>query len=258
MYFIDSHTHIDFPSFSDDLEAVLSRAQDNGVKQFIVSATTAQRWKCIRNVTLNHPACFAAYGLHPLFMQEHQPNVMALLQDWVSDNDPVAIGEIGLDFFIPNPDKKAQLSLFITQLELAVAFDLPVIIHARKSLDLVLKELRRFTSLRGSIHSFSGSEQQANQLIDRGFYLGFGGPITYNRATRLRTLVTNLPLERLLLETDSPDQPDASHHGQRNEPTFLPIIAQTIADLKDIDIKTVAHITRQNTLTLFPQLDTQT
>lgn len=251
MKLIDSHSHIDFPDFDTDLINVLKDASDVGVDHIIISATTAQRWSLIKNMTKTRPSCHPAYGLHPMFMEDHQTKHLYDLKGWIENEKPIAIGEIGLDYFITNPDKEAQLALFIAQLKLANEFQLPVIIHARKSLDIVLKYLRKFPSLTGSIHSFSGSEQQANQLIDLGFYLGFGGPITYTRATRLRKLVAKLPLEAILLETDSPDQPDATHFGERNEPAYLPIIAKTVAEIKGIETEDVAQATTLNAQTLF-------
>jgi TatD DNase family protein len=143
------------------------------------------------------------------------------------------------------------LHYFIGQLDLAVKHQLPVIIHSRKSLDLILKELRLRPSLTGVVHSYSGSLQQAKQLIELGFYLGFGGPITYPRASKLRSLVVELPLEALLLETDAPDQPDITHRGSRNEPSLLLAIADCIAELRNIPIKEVVEVTTNNSKRLF-------
>ena len=255
MYFIDSHSHIDFPEFDSDLNNVLKAAKQKKITQIIVSATTANRWSLIKTLVSKHSQCHAAYGLHPMFMDEHLLDHLNQLRTWIEKEQPIAIGEIGLDFFIPlengEQSKAKQLALFIAQLKLANEFQIPVIIHSRKSLDIVLKHLRKYPNLKGSIHSFSGSEQQARQLIDLGFYLGFGGPITYTRATRLRTLVQQLPLTSLLLETDSPDQPDATHFGERNEPAYLPIVAQTIANLRNISVEIVAEVTSNNAQTLF-------
>jgi TatD DNase family protein len=187
-------------------------------------------------------------------MEQHGQSDLNALKIWLENNDAVAVGEIGLDFFITDQDqdsKNAQIELFVAQLQIATDFDLPVIIHARKSLDIVLKYLRKFPDLRGSIHSFSGSEQQAKQLIDLGFYLGFGGPVTYNRATRLRKIIVKLPLDALLLETDSPDQPDALHHAQRNEPAYLVNIATEIAHLRGIELSELASVTSENAKKLF-------
>ena len=259
MQLIDSHSHLDFSEFDSDRSTVIKRASDAGISNIIVSATTADRWSNIKTLCnkqgAEQPQCHPAYGLHPMFMSEHKNQHLDELKYWLETENPVAVGEIGLDYFIDEAsdldNQKSQLVLFIAQLELADAFNLPVIIHARKSLDIVLKHLRMFPNLTGSIHSFSGSEQQATQLIELGFYLGFGGPITYTRATKLRKLVTTLPLESLLLETDSPDQPDALHYKQRNEPAYLVNVAQVVAELRGISIEEVSQVTTINAQTLF-------
>jgi TatD DNase family protein len=258
MQLVDSHSHIDFSEFDKDREAAILRASKAGVTDIIVSATTADRWELIKKLCDEHAACHPAYGLHPMFMDEYKPQQLDDLKLWVEKENPIAIGEIGLDYFIGEANgendeqiRQSQLDLFIAQLEIADEFGLPVIIHARKSLDIVLKHLRQFPNLSGSIHSFSGSEQQAKQLIELGFYLGFGGPITYTRATKLRKLVVTLPLESLLLETDSPDQPDALHYNERNEPAYLPNIARVVAELRQIKIEKVTLITSNNARTLF-------
>ena len=256
MHFIDSHTHIDFSDFDNDRSLVLDEAIKSKISHIIVSATTAKGWgKLSKVVDDYHPLCHAAYGLHPMFMAEHKAEHMKELALYLQKEPVVAVGEIGLDFFILKHDdekaKKAQLDLFIEQLEIAVDFNLPVIIHARKSLDIVLREIRRLPQLRGSIHGYSGSLQQAEQLIEHGFYLGFGGPITYTRATKLRMLVEVLPLEYLLLETDSPDQPDASHYGSRNEPAFIVEVAKTVAELRKVSLQEVARVTSNNAEQLF-------
>jgi len=254
MILIDSHSHLDFSEFDNDRADMLNRAKKSGVSDIIISATTAERWPLLKNlkqIDSSKPECHIAYGLHPMFMSEHKLEHLDSLKTLLEKEEAIAVGEIGLDFFIPEPDMKKQIDFFTAQLAIANELNLPVIIHARKSQDIVLKYLRQFPNLRGSLHSFSGSEQQAKQLIDLGFYLGFGGPITYTRATKLRKLVSTLPLEALLIETDSPDQPDALHFGERNEPAYLPNIAETIAQLRGISIDEVARITTYNTRTLF-------
>lgn len=253
MEYIDSHTHLDFAEFDEDRDAVLERARSNHVSDIIISATTAKRWPLISELACEicSPKCHAAYGLHPMFMDQHKDEDITALKNILAQQKAVAVAEIGLDFFIPKPDIDAQTKLFVAQLHIARQMNLPVIIHARKSQDIVLKYLRRFPDLRGSMHSFSGSEQQARQFIDLGFYLGFGGPITYTRATRLRKLVKKLPLEAMLIETDSPDQSDSEHSGERNEPSYLPNVAQTIADLRKISLEEVARVTTKNAKKLF-------
>lgn len=258
MQLIDSHSHIDFSDFDKDRNAAIMRAHSAGISTIIVSATTAERWSLIKILCDEQAQCHPAYGLHPMFMGKHKPQHLDDLKYWIEKEKPIAIGEIGLDFFIDeaniknsNHHRQSQLDLFIAQLKLADELGLPVIIHARKSLDIVLKHLRKYPNLTGSIHSFSGSEQQAKQLIDLGFYLGFGGPITYTRATRLRKLIEVLPLESLLLETDSPDQPDALHYKERNEPAYLLNVARVVAELRNVSVEEVAQITSINAQRLF-------
>ncbi|MCK5812977.1 MAG: TatD family hydrolase [Cocleimonas sp.] len=254
---IDTHCHLDLAVFDADREAVLQRALDRSVSDIIIPAVTASHWKNIKALTTKQSHLHPAYGLHPMFMSQHKVQDLDRLERWLQSEKAIAVGECGLDFFIFNQQtnrqqaKAAQQHLFHHQLVLAEQYNLPVILHSRKSLDLILKEIRQYPHLRGVVHSFSGSKQQAHQLIDQGFYLGFGGPITYTRAKKLRHLVSTLPLDALLLETDAPDQPDATHYGQRNEPAFLHPIAQTIAELRGILLDEVIHCTTDNAHRLF-------
>jgi len=256
MRIIDSHSHLDFEDFNTDRNKVIQSAKNNNVSDIVISATTADRWHLIKQICDdNNDICHPAYGLHPMFMQEHNIETdLQKFENWLQENRAVAVSEIGLDYFIDEADeanRKAQEELFISQCEIANSNRLPVIIHARKSLDIVLKHLRRFPNLNGSIHSFSGSEQQAKQLIDLGFYLSFGGPITYDRATRLQKIIRGIPLDALLVETDSPDQPDSNHRNQRNEPAFIINVIEKIADLKNVETEFIASKTSRNAIKLF-------
>lgn len=253
MRLIDSHCHLDFHTFSKDRNVVLRDAKRNHVSDIIIPAVKSETWECVATlVEETTPVMLhAAYGLHPMFMSSHALSDLEQLEQRLTRSNPVAIGECGLDFFIDPHDKNEQLKYFTTQLDLAMQFQLPVIIHSRKSLDLVLKEIRTRSGLRGVVHSFSGSEQQAKQLIDLGFYLGFGGGVTYSRANKLRRLVTTLPLESMLLETDAPDQPDAKHRGERNQPGWLIDIARSVAELRGVALEDVATVTTKNSCELF-------
>ena len=161
------------------------------------------------------------------------------------------MGECGLDFFVAGLDADAQSRFFEGQLAIARDAGLPVIVHARRAVDQVTAAIRRTGGLRGVVHSFSGSRQQAEKLWELGFMLGLGGPVTYARANRLRTLAADMPLEFLLLETDAPDQPDAGHRGQRNEPARLRMVCDTIAGLRDVAPEDVAAATTANARRLF-------
>ncbi|MEY3220642.1 MAG: hypothetical protein RIT27_1999 [Pseudomonadota bacterium] len=246
---IDSHCHFDDPSFDADRAQSLQNAQQAGVWRQIVPAIDAQQWTRVRQICQQFSGLYPAYGLHPCYA--HQPQDISALETWLSREKPVAIGECGLDYFIPNANRLQQQWFFERQLAIAQNAQLPIIIHARRSVDDVIKNINQFKQLRGVVHSFVGSLQQAQRLIDRGFLLGFGGTITYPRANRLRQLIQILPLESILLETDAPDQPLFGKQGQRNEPAFLPIILNTIAELRQTSPEIIAHTIYQNTIKLF-------
>ncbi|WP_416057097.1 TatD family hydrolase [Stenotrophomonas maltophilia] len=248
---VDSHCHLDASEFDADRDAVIARARAAGVQAQVVPAVTAASWPKLRQVCQQVPGLYPAYGLHPMFLAEHQPGHLADLRGWIERERPCAIGECGLDFFVEGLDAEAQQRYFIGQLELAREFDLPVIVHARRAVDAVIAAIKRVGGLRGVVHSFSGSPEQAAQLHKLGFLLGLGGPLTYERAQRLQRLVREMPLEQLLLETDAPDQPDAGIRGQRNEPARLAVIARHVAALRGSDAETVARVTSGNARRLF-------
>jgi len=248
---IDTHSHFDDTAFDADRDACWARAQAAGVEAQVLPAVTRASWPKLKAVTASDVRLHPAYGLHPMFLGEHQPSDLDELKGWIERERPVAVGECGLDYFIGDLDPDAQWQYFTGQLALAHEFQLPVIIHARRAVDQVTKALRQFPGVRGVVHSFSGSEQQARTLIDLGCLLGFGGPVTYPRAQRLRRLAADLPLDGMVLETDSPDQPGLLHRGERNEPAFLPEIAAEIAALRGMAIQELAQLTTDNARRLF-------
>ncbi len=248
---VDTHCHLDQVEFEHDRDAVIRRARAAGVTRQVVPATTAEGWPGLRKVCGGSAGLYPAYGLHPMFLASHCREHAAKLKAWIETENPVAVGECGLDYFMPDPDRELQAWYFDAQLRLARDFDLPVIVHARRAVDEVIAAIRRIGSLRGVVHSFSGSQQQAEALWRQGFMLGLGGPVTYERATRLRRLAATMPVEWLLLETDAPDQPDANHRGQRNEPARLIHVLDTIAGLRGVPRETLASATTANAERLF-------
>ena len=242
----DSHSHLDVPEFDGDRAAVLSRAQAAGVREQLVPAVDHDTWPGLRDACALGPGLYSAYGLHPVYLDRHQPGHVDALREWIEREQPRAIGECGLDFFVEGLDLELQRGYFLDQLELAREFELPVVVHARRAVEEVYVTCKRVGGLRGIIHSFGGSPEQARQLAELGFLLGIGGPVTYERARRLRRLVAEAPIEWLVLETDSPDQPDAGHRGQRNEPARLVEVLETVARLRDESPDTVAEATRAN------------
>jgi TatD DNase family protein len=251
MDLVDSHCHLDAAEFDPDRHDVIARARAAGVMRQVVPAVDAAGWPKLRDVCAGDPGLFPAYGLHPIFLRSHQPAHLVELRAWIEREHPVAIGECGLDFFLGDLDADTQQRYFDGQLELAREYGLPVIVHARHAVEAVILAIRRVGHLRGVVHSFSGSPEQARQLWDMGFLVGLGGPVTYPRANRLRTLAATMPIDYLLLESDAPDQPDAAHRGKRNEPARIVEVLDTIAGLRGQDPAEIAAATSANAERLF-------
>jgi len=210
----------------------------------------------VQTLSAQYSNCAPAYGIHPMYTDRAVPADLDVLREYLAQPATVAVGEIGLDFFIPHYDQVRQEYFFVEQLKLAREFDLPVLLHIRRAQDTVLKHLRQH-KVRGIAHAFNGSHQQAEEFIKLGFKLGFGGAMTYSRATRLRELAATLPLENIVLETDAPDiPPDFLERGSPNKPEYLPRIAQTLAELRGISLEEVARITSENVLSALPKLGT--
>ena len=248
---IDSHSHFDVAEFDGDRAHALARARAAGVRRQIVPAIDVAGFARVRELCAREHGLYPAYGLHPMYLAEHRPEHLQELEQWIERERPLAVGECGLDFFVPGLDADAQREYFRRQLEFALEFDLPLILHARRAVDEVTAAIRRIGNLRGVVHSFSGSVEQAQHLWKLGFCLGLGGPLTYPRAHRLREIVATMPLEYLLLETDSPDQPLHGHQGQRNEPALLPEVCACVAQLRGVEPEEVAAATTRNCERLF-------
>lgn len=270
--FIDTHVHLDAHEFVNDHEAVRLRARKFGISQCVIPAVEAANFSVVRDLAHRYQDAYAL-GIHPLYTPQASPEDLSQLDAALTaqSNDPrlIAVGEIGLDGFVPElntPDALAKQQFFYRQqLRLAQKHELPVILHVRRSADLLLKSLRHSSVAGGIAHAFNGSLQQAQTFIDLGFKLGFGGALTYDRALQLRRLATELPLSAIVLETDAPDIPPhwlyttaekrAEGHPQgRNEPVELPRIAQILADLRGIHIEEVARVTTQNAKNALPKL----
>lgn len=248
---VDTHAHLDDGSFDDDRGAMFERSAGAGVRRWIVPAIDRGNWEKIELLSASRPGVFPAYGLHPLFIGQHQDAHIDELPDWLEGHGAIAVGEIGLDFYVEGLDLARQRELFVRQLHIAKEHDLPVIVHARRAFEETIHTLRRIGGLRGVIHSFSGSEEQARQLFELGFHIGIGGPVTYDRANRIRRVVKDMPLQWLLLETDAPDQPCLHHRGERNEPAYMLDVLRTVAELRNEPEADIAAATTANAVGLF-------
>lgn len=244
MQFIDSHCHLNFSQFVSCREELIFEAAQQGVTDIVVPGVVASDWHVIQQLSSSYLSIHTALGLHPCFLNKHLESDLDLLEASLSSGGVCAVGEIGLDLFIADADIEKQLFFFQAQLDLACQFSLPVLLHVRKAHDQVLKQLRQYKlSSGGIVHAFSGSEQQAKQYLALGFKLGLGGTVTYERAKKLRHIVTELPLDSFVLETDAPDMPLSGYQGEPNRPARVREVAQEVAELKGCSLQEVASAT---------------
>ena len=253
----DTHVHWDAAEFDEDRDAALDRACAAGVRYCLNPSVTVRGIEPVRQLAeqsqnrAHWPRILPAYGIHPLYVDQCQAGDIQRLEGELLKHRPVAIGEIGLDAYVSSPDFEKQRRLFEDQLVLAMTHRLPVILHVRHAVEAVIQSIKRVQTKEkkipgGIAHAFNGSLVQARQLIDMGFMLGFGGSCTYEGSTRIRLLAEQLPLHALVLETDAPDMAPAWHRGQRNEPSHLPRIAETLAALRKISLAELATQTTAN------------
>nr|VVV03167.1 putative metal-dependent hydrolase YjjV [Aliivibrio wodanis] len=252
--FIDSHCHLDFSPFSGNEAYYLQKAQAKGISKFIVPSVNQFNWAKVVSLSEQHESIYYALGIHPLFISsDHQAEVTSLKQ-FVSEHRGkcVAIGECGLDFWDKESNRDVQIDVFREQCFLAKNHQLPLIIHSRKSHDHVLKILREIKPEKGGvIHGFSGSLQQAEQFIRLGFYIGVGGVISYERAIKTKNAISKIPLEKILLETDSPDMPLNGFQGEINTPDNVVNLFEYLSVIRKEPKQTIANIVYKNTTSLF-------
>ncbi len=256
MEIIDTHCHLDFEVFDADREQVIHDARDVGLVGIVVPGTHQQGWENLLSVCAAHDALYPAIGLHPMFLEQHKESDLGLLEHTIEQTRPVAIGEIGLDARDSALDMDKQLFYFEQQLLLAQKKELPVILHILKTHDQALSSLKKYSATGGTVHAFNGSLQQAEQYIELGFKLGFGGMLTYERSSKLRKLATELPLESIVLETDAPDMTVFQHQYERNSPVYLPYCLQALAEVRNETPEVIAAQTTKNAITVF-KLDKQ-
>lgn len=266
---VDTHCHLDAPEFDADRAEVAQRARDSGVAMQVLPAVKAAHFEALAALAQREGLAYAL-GIHPLYVAESSDDDLDRLAQALRErrDDPrlVAVGEIGLDFAVPNIDIDRQQRFYQAQLKLAREAGLPVLLHVRRSADALLAQLRRLPVAGGIAHAFNGSRVQAEQFAALGFALGFGGALTFDRALQIRRLAAELPASMLVLETDAPDIPPhwlyrtageraadgRGHH--RNEPAELPRIARELAGLRGIPEPELAACTTRNALRVLPRL----
>lgn len=269
---IDTHTHLDAPEFDADRDALVARIRAEGVGQLVIPAVAVSNFDAVRALAHRHGFAYAL-GIHPMCVpgsgEEDLSELARQLQAHAEDPRLVAVGEIGIDLFVPELKEPAMVErqehMFAEQLKLARRAGLPVLLHVRRSSDLLLKHLRRHTGMGGIAHAFNGSRQQADAFTALGFALGFGGTLTFDTSRQIRRLATELPLEHLVMETDSPDIPPQwlyrtagqreDGRGQaRNTPAELPRIAAVLAELRGLSPEALASATTPNAWRVLPRL----
>ncbi len=250
-FFIDTHCHLDASEFDSDRDAEYERAVEAGVGIQIVPAVSRDTFATVAATCARYPGSLPAWGLHPMLLNVHRPEHLSDLRAQIEMQRPVAVGEIGLDLFVQNLDAATQEFFYVEQLKIAQEYDLPVLLHCRKANDEILKHLRKIHVRGGIAHAFNGSPQQADEFIKLGFKLGFGGAFTWPRANNLRRLAVDLPLEAIVLETDSPDIPPVWIGRGRNAPGELPLIAKELATLRGVSVEAIAETTTQTAKALF-------
>ncbi|MDD2833237.1 MAG: TatD family hydrolase [Methylotenera sp.] len=257
---IDTHCHLDAAEFDPDRDAIAVKSLALEMSAIVIPAVAVSNFDAVIRLSQQYAHCRYALGIHPMYVEQASDHDVAVLATYLEANAPVAVGEIGLDYFISSPKRHPeniarQIYFFTEQLKLAQQYHLPVLLHVRSAIDDVLKYLRRHHVHGGIAHAFNGSFQQAQQLIDLGFKLGFGGAMTYARARHIRELAVKLPLTSIVLETDAPDiPPEWLGSKGRNSPLELLRIAQILADLRQLKLAEVLDITGLNAVKVMPKL----
>ncbi len=250
---IDTHTHLYLDQFSDDINDVINRALENGIEKFYLPSISSKYNKSMHDLQNKYPNyCFCMIGLHPCYVDKNFDSELNFIYKRIKKHKYVAIGEIGIDLFHEQKYYNEQVIAFRKQIELAIENDLPIIIHSRDSFNEIFDVLLEFKSekLRGIFHCFTGDEDQANKIIDLGFYLGIGGVITFKNG-KLSEFLNRVPLNRIVLETDSPYLAPHPHRGKRNESSYLNIIASKLSEIYNLDISEISKITNENAIKVF-------
>ena len=250
--YVDSHCHINFPELNQKIDQVLANMEDNKISHALCVSVTLDKINEILGLTKKHSNIFASVGVHPDYEDIQEPDI-DILFNYSKNEKIVAIGETGLDYFRLTGDLSWQRERFRTHIRAAIKSHLPLIIHTRNAQDDTINIMKEESarSARGVMHCFTESYEMAKKAIDLGFYISFSGIITFKNAESLRDTVKKIPIENMLIETDSPYLAPVPNRGKLNEPANVTFVAEKIAELKGISIEKVAEITTNNFFTLF-------
>lgn len=247
---IDSHAHYDDEAFEEDRDNLLKSMQDNGIEKIINVGANIKGSQASIALSEQYPFIYVAVGVHPSDTEELDEEKMAWLKEVSKKEKVVAIGEIGLDYYWPEPDREIQKKWFIRQMEMAQEVNLPVIIHSRDAAQDTIEILKQFPA-NGVIHCYSYTKESAKEFLKMGYYFGIGGVLTFKNAKKLKEAVMEIPMDRILLETDSPYLAPEPNRGKRNSSLNIPYVVKELAQLKGITEEEVINITTENTKRLF-------
>jgi TatD DNase family protein len=250
MYFIDTHTHIYLPEFDEDREAMIKRATEVGVKTTIMPAIDSTTHAAMLAVGSTYPDCYAMMGLHPCSVTQTFEAEIDVIKEYFNEWKFLAIGEIGLDFYWDKTFTEQQYKAFRLQIEIALQRDLPIVIHSRNATDECISVVKEYPGVRGVFHCFSGNEEQAREIIESGFMLGIGGVVTFKNAG-LDKVIEKIGLAHVVLETDAPYLAPVPYRGKRNEPAYIPLIAEKLSTICNLPAERVAELTTENARKLF-------
>lgn len=250
MYFIDTHAHIYLPEFDDDRTEMMQRTADANVKTTILPAIDSSTHEKMMAAASPYENCFSMIGLHPCSVNQNFEKELFIINQYLAQQKFIAIGEIGLDFFWDKTFTGEQYKAFHQQIEIALQHKLPIAIHSRNAIDECIEIVNQHTGIKGVFHCFSGNKKQAEKIIDLGFMLGIGGVITFKNSG-LDRIIGSIGLSKVILETDAPYLTPVPYRGKRNEPSYIPLIAQKLAAICHCSINEVAQITTQNAKNLF-------
>lgn len=250
MYFIDTHTHIYLREFDDDRESMMKKAIDANVKTTILPAIDSTTHKVMIDVESTYQACHVMMGLHPCSVNQDLQGEIEIIKQYLKERTFIAIGEIGLDFYWDKTFTEQQYEAFRIQIELALGYDLPIVIHSRNATDECIGVVKEYPGVRGVFHCFSGNDEQARNIIDLGFMLGIGGVVTFKNAG-LDKVIEKVGMANVVLETDAPYLAPVPHRGKRNEPAYIPLIGEKLASICKMPMERIAELTTENARKLF-------
>lgn len=252
MKWIDTHCHLYSEEFNNDIDQLITRAKSVGVERFYLPAIDSSTLSAMLELETKYKECIAMIGLHPCYVTATYEQELAIVKEWLEKRRFVAIGEIGLDYYWSTEFAAQQAIAFNRQMQWALDYNVPIVIHTRNAMQPTIDAVKPFAEkgLRGIFHCFSGNANEAEQIINMGFYLGIGGILTYKKSD-LPEAIQNIPLEKMVLETDAPYLPPVPYRGKRNESSYIPIVAEKLAAIKNVSLEEVAAITTANAEKIF-------